>query len=248
MLPTSERKSGTRAYTSLTSGKPWGLLIAFLSGLAVALIGGGGGGGGGGVIAPPRADRPLTVRAHVRHGFSASPGSSPPNGELQPEGGRAPIKLFIDAGVNNGDSMASFLTAPSLWKALKGGGAATFLGSEGLAGRGASGDWEVWAFEANPRWTDQLNALRSTLLADGRAAAITLFTSTALSVSDGNLTFYHDNMAGSSHEGGATVVAEAGTADKSRAETVASRDLVGLLLERGITEDDTVVLKVWGWV
>jgi FkbM family methyltransferase len=191
---------------------------------------------------PPRAYQ--TLRAGADTGSLTAAGGARAGGAA-----RAPIKLYVDLGLNNGDSVTQFVTAPG--GIFGGGPQLEFVGDGGgkprLAGRGAAGDWEVWGFEANPKWTSKLNALQRELMGahPPRAAAMKFYTATAAWTDDvESLPFFHDNFKGNDFEGGATMVRTFGAADLTRTEQVAGVDVARLLAERGITEADTVVLKV----
>lgn len=78
-----------------------------------------------------------------------------------------------------------------------------------------------------------------------RAAAVRFYTATAAWTNDvESLPFFHDSFKGNDFEGGATMMRSFGAADLTRSEQVAGVDVARLLAERGITEADTVVLKV----
>lgn len=83
----------------------------------------------------------LSSLGHVEHKPLQRGISHPPRAVLQ-------RNVFFDLGANNGDSLGAFVGIYS-----HGGG------GDSLNGRGATGEWDLWVFEANPIHTAPLSAL-----------------------------------------------------------------------------------------
>jgi FkbM family methyltransferase len=91
--------------------------------------------------------------------------------------------VYIDLGANTGDSVYDFFNAksskyPKIFNSTDGG----------------RSDWSVYAFEANPQFDAQLDAMKMRLENTTRQINIHLYKSTAAWIYNGNVTFYLDTV------------------------------------------------------
>lgn len=150
--------------------------------------------------------------------------------------------IYVDLGANNGESVKAFINDMS------------DEGNVAINGRaenrkalkefvGAVKDWEVYVFEANPIFNERLMKQREEMLANRNVSAYHLFASTAISGSDGTISFILDNK-GKVGDAGSTTMSESRSAIGSSL-TVNSTDIVTLFKSIGrFAEEDVVLVKM----
>jgi len=149
--------------------------------------------------------------------------------------GRKKKQVFFDLGSNNGDSVVGFLSANP--------GGALYDGGEGFRKRGGSGEWEIWMFEASPRWTSKLDSVVADLRRQhGHRVTIRLHTATAIGTFDGNTTFFLDVVSGGHHWGSSLLKHHRDVAGGASPITVPIYSLSRLIKSYDI--DDTVWVKM----
>jgi hypothetical protein len=109
--------------------------------------------------------------------------------------------LYIDLGANTGDSVYNFFGHQSNYP--------KFFNSTDVD----KNEWIVYAFEANPRFNDQLDQMKSNLTSSRRE--INLFKSTAAWIYNGNITFYLDTVSKANNYWGSSLVSNNPYVEKS---------------------------------
>ena len=146
-------------------------------------------------------------------------------------------KIFIDLGANDGKSTSFFLNAENA------GGVAVQGGDKGsiMEGMGATGDWEVVAFEANSKHTSKLEAMKKNVMDKNLARSITIYNGTAIAKTTGPITFILDKPVGGG--AGATTMSESASAVGAHF-TIPGVGIIDLFHTMKIHHDDFVVLKM----
>ena len=150
--------------------------------------------------------------------------------------------IYIDVGANDGSSIISFLSGGTLTKTEERNAAVEGFqkNNDSLrAGLNMEEPWEIYVFEANPLFIDQLETQREQLLTTGRVKTYKLFRATAITTFDGFVPFILDN----NEEGaaGSTTLGDSMSA-VGRTINVTAVDVVTLFRE--FRESDTVVMKM----
>ena len=146
--------------------------------------------------------------------------------------------VYIDLGANNGDSVTMFLNRfvanvsysgdEKNIKSLKG-------------STSAVQNWELYVFEAHPKYSDGLKKQRESLLNNRLVSSFYLYTDTAISVMDGSTYFILDPEGW--HEG-STLMSESQSA-KGEVVKVKCIDIVTLFKDIGrFSTNDTVFVKM----
>jgi FkbM family methyltransferase len=137
--------------------------------------------------------------------------------------------VYIDLGVNNGDSVYSFFTGRAKYPSL--------LTQADIQ----DNTWIVHAFEANPRFNDQLDRMKKEIENGGRRE-INLYKSTAAWIYNGNISFYVETK-NAKHSYWASSIKSDMVEEKEKEQvTVPCVDIAGLLSQ--FTDEDMVVMKV----
>ena len=148
---------------------------------------------------------------------------------------REPRNVFIDLGANEGDSLKSFV------------GDVSSMGGDGIKGRGKSGKWDIWLFEANPHFTERLKKLAQDLsqqkLSTGEKQ-YTFFTKTehAITTKDGPVTFFLDTVSDAKWGSSLNPQHRDVVRDK-KSITLPGVSLSDLILNH-YTKDDFILLKM----
>ena len=153
--------------------------------------------------------------------------------------------IYIDLGANDGSSVISFLNGGTTTKTEERNAAVEgFQKNNGSLRSGLNisnqDQWELYVFEANPLFIEQLETQRESLLTTGgRVKSYKLFRATAIATFDGFVPFILDN----NEEGaaGSTTLIDSKSA-VGRTINVTAVDVVTLFRE--FREIDTVVMKM----
>lgn len=151
---------------------------------------------------------------------------------------REPKNVYFDLGANIGDSVQSFV------------GIGSAHGGGGVNTMGAKGKWDIWVFEANPKFNAQLDAVKKQLENyDQNQYTVFLRKQSAITTFDGEITFHLDtsnkygNHVGSSLLKGHRDIVDSMREGKYEAVTVAACDMAKILKEY-YTMEDFIVVKM----
>jgi FkbM family methyltransferase len=138
--------------------------------------------------------------------------------------------VYIDLGANTGDSVYNFFNVQSNYPKI--------LNTTEVE----KNDWVVFAFEANPQFNNQLDAMKNKL--ENPKRKINLYKSTAAWIYNGNITFYLDTVNKGNNFWGSSL-------DPTHPDVVASNktkinvpcvDIADVLQK--FNKQDTIVLKI----
>jgi FkbM family methyltransferase len=151
---------------------------------------------------------------------------------------RLPRNVFFDLGANKGDSLNSFVY-----------GKEAAQGGDSLKGKGAQGEWDLWAFEGNSYFNKQLRELEQELklikLPNGNPKYnVVMKTEAVANAYDGKAEFYVDRVNEKHDFWGSSLMKEHRDAIASQHYKVQvdSYDIARLIREN-YTKDDYVIVK-----
>lgn len=148
--------------------------------------------------------------------------------------------IYIDLGSNDGQSIKSFLQPLniSLDPSLAHDGS-NYNGGKLRENFDGITNWEIFAVEANPKHTPDLESMKTWMVKEKMVKSFTLYNSTAVSTKNGFLTFILDTPDGG--DAGATLMKDSFSAQHSSFK-VKSIDIITLL--RKFKPKDNVIVKM----
>ena len=150
--------------------------------------------------------------------------------------------IYIDLGANDGSTVMSFLNGGTMTKIEERNAAVEgFQRNNGSLRTGLDmhDQWEIYVFEANPLYFEQLETQRESLLTTGRVKSYKLFRATAIATFDGFVPFILDN-----NEDGAAGSTTLGDSMSAVGRTINVTAVDVVTLFRQFRESDTVVMKM----
>eukprot|EP01041_Mallomonas_annulata_P003392 gene3392-6734_t len=149
--------------------------------------------------------------------------------------------IFVDLGTNNGMSLKFFLGMESHGMLDRLGGNA----SSPIAGMGSNGLWDVYVFEANPKYNQELIDLKRECVSKKKVKSFHLFNHTAIGTKDGFADFYYDNPDPAHTTVASTLMKESSIVQGNPKESVRVMSIVTLLKNVIRAKPlDNVVLKI----
>ena len=161
-------------------------------------------------------------------------------------------KIYIDFGLNDGQSLKTFLGDSIQNEDV---GSKITRANDGSETNGGlfsvnmwtpidlSIPWDLFAFEANANYTNQLNEQRENIIKNPRIKSYTLYSKTAITTYDGNITFINDcAQEGCSGDAGSTTMKDSRSAVGSRV-IVNAMDISTLFKIHSFTKNDYIVIK-----
>ena len=154
--------------------------------------------------------------------------------------------IYIDIGTNDGTSIQSFVRG--IYGGLSTDGSQVIKGGwkhvlEGCNFQNNTVLWHIVAVEANPRYTNQIQQLKTDLLQKKAIHSMSLYTGVAISTYNGHIDLILDGTGNFPGDAGASTMKESKSA-VGRHVQVQALDILTLFKREQITRRDFVVVKV----